>query len=323
MNTNKFGLPRRIPEEVKRKVRQNSKFGCVFCRCAIYEYEHIVPTFKEAITHDPDKICLLCGQCHNKVTKGVLSKESVLRKYNEIKHNELVKRPFETIDLSVNTPEIVIGNCKFINPKKIIELDNQTILALNPSHDNNGLPSLSGIFSDRDGKELISIKDNEWQGSIEHWDLVTQGRIITIRHSQGHIALKIELIPPSKIVVHTLDIEINGCHMYCHNGIFKIGKKTKNEEIYIEIDSLIAQHPDVGISVANEITPLDFRGMRVTGGEGFFLDGTGISLAQRSGQMWLKGFTIELATKQATIRRSMFEENNLQGSMEILPPRIK
>ena len=57
-NKNRFGLSRYIPEDIKRLVRQNSKFGCVVpgCRISFYEYEHILPEFKDARAHDPEKI---------------------------------------------------------------------------------------------------------------------------------------------------------------------------------------------------------------------------------------------------------------------------
>jgi magnesium chelatase family protein len=45
---NKHGLSRTIPAEIRREIRQRSKFGCVICRNAIYTYEHIDPTFVNA-----------------------------------------------------------------------------------------------------------------------------------------------------------------------------------------------------------------------------------------------------------------------------------
>ncbi|WP_140145769.1 HNH endonuclease, partial [Vibrio parahaemolyticus] len=74
---NKHGLSRYIPEDVKRKVRQKCGYGCVVCGTAIVEYEHVDPEFSEAKEHDPDKIVLLCSQCHAKVTRKFLSKESI------------------------------------------------------------------------------------------------------------------------------------------------------------------------------------------------------------------------------------------------------
>ena len=66
--TNKHDLSRAIPAKVKLDVRQRSKFGCVICRSAVCQYEHIDPEFADAKSHEAEHICLLCGSCHDKVT---------------------------------------------------------------------------------------------------------------------------------------------------------------------------------------------------------------------------------------------------------------
>ena len=70
--TNKYGLSRNIPEDVKLAVRQACGFGCVVCGMSIIEYEHIDPPFHDATVHDPTKIALLCATCHGNVSKKVL-----------------------------------------------------------------------------------------------------------------------------------------------------------------------------------------------------------------------------------------------------------
>lgn len=72
MTTNKHGFSRYIPQETKLEIRRRSKFGCVVCRCAFYQYEHIIPEYHDADEHNPDNMCLLCGHCHDKVTRGIV-----------------------------------------------------------------------------------------------------------------------------------------------------------------------------------------------------------------------------------------------------------
>lgn len=43
---------------------QQPKASFVFCRSAIYQYEHITPEFSDAREHNIDHICVLCGLCH-------------------------------------------------------------------------------------------------------------------------------------------------------------------------------------------------------------------------------------------------------------------
>src|SRR5215212_1257003 len=82
---NRHGLSRDIPDGVQLTVRRNSRFGCVICRTAVTDYEHIDPPFADASVHDPDKICLLCPTHHRHVTSRRLPKEAVSRAYASIR----------------------------------------------------------------------------------------------------------------------------------------------------------------------------------------------------------------------------------------------
>ncbi|MHB0562224.1 hypothetical protein ACX3RA_15640, partial [Escherichia coli] len=61
-NINKHGLSRRIPETIKRQIRQRCGFGCVICGFGFYDYEHFKPDFVDAKVHDPNGMTLLCSQ---------------------------------------------------------------------------------------------------------------------------------------------------------------------------------------------------------------------------------------------------------------------
>lgn len=79
MTTNIHGLARDIPENVRRQVRQECGFGCVICGLAIIQYHHIDPEFVDAEIHDPKKIVLLCGSCHQRA-KDFWSKDLILKR---------------------------------------------------------------------------------------------------------------------------------------------------------------------------------------------------------------------------------------------------
>jgi hypothetical protein len=85
---NAHGLSRDIPDPIKREVRQRCGFGCVNCGRAVYQYEHLDPEFVDATLHDPKHIVLLCGWCHDLVTRGLLSKDSVKEKAENPKCKE-------------------------------------------------------------------------------------------------------------------------------------------------------------------------------------------------------------------------------------------
>ena len=133
MSRNQFNLSRYIPQEVKRQIRVQSKFGCVICRNAICHYEHIEPEFHEAREHNPDKMCLLCGGCHDKVTRGRTSKDTVKRKYEEIQNDSNIKAPCDEFDFASQNPVIELGAGTFEYCDNIIQFGNDTLLKINRS----------------------------------------------------------------------------------------------------------------------------------------------------------------------------------------------
>ena len=115
MSKNRHGLARSIPDRIKREVRKRSKFGCVLCRCAFYEYEHIDPPFEHATSHDPSKICCLCSSCHSAVTRGQRSKQSVAAAYATIQSAsaENVPPPVGPLDFYGGGAELRIGGLHY------------------------------------------------------------------------------------------------------------------------------------------------------------------------------------------------------------------
>src|SRR5262245_16747171 len=105
---NQYGLSRDIPADVKRAVRQACGYGCVICGSAIIEYEHVEPTFENAREHDPDGITLLCPQCHGKVTRKFLSKQTV---QNAMLHPKCKEQGYanEFFDIGRTHPRLVFA----------------------------------------------------------------------------------------------------------------------------------------------------------------------------------------------------------------------
>lgn len=323
MSKNKHGLNRTISPEIKREIRQRSKFGCVVCRCGIYEYEHIAPEFHDAHRHDPEKMCLLCGSCHSKVTRKILSKETVTRCYQEVQKNEDAKSPVERFDLNSQNIIVKVGTCTFKYAKEIIKFGDKIILAINPPEDEYSFPSISGIFTDKNGKEIFSIKNNEWKGPTEYWDVEFKGNELTIRSAARQIALKLKVNPPNEIEIITLDIKIDNCHLSCKNGSFSLGRITESSEYYLGIEYLESYGSTTGILIKPEqFKAPKLTNLKIVGGEGIELVGTGIIVAKGSGKVVMRGLTIEEATKEKTIRSYMPLIENFSILTEELPPRL-
>lgn len=145
---NKFGLQRYIPQDIALEVRRRSKFGCVMCRCAIYQYEHLDPEYAEAKVHDPDKICLLCGGCHDRVTRGRLSKDTVKARYLEVQESSEISRPFEELDLSAQNISVEMGTAKFDLAHHLLRINGRDLLSITPPKEGPDVMGGTPVFAD-------------------------------------------------------------------------------------------------------------------------------------------------------------------------------
>lgn len=286
MTTNKFGLSRYIPADVAFEVRKRSKFGCVVCRCAIYQYEHIDPQFADASSHEPENICLLCGGCHDRVTRGRLSKKTVRTHYENTQSDSEVRRPFEELDLSTTALSIALGSSTFNHSKALLRVNGEDILAINPAADGEAFPKLSGIFYDTTGCEIFRIRNNVWEGSIDAWDIEVVGTSITIKTAAGRIALRLVVSPPNHVAITNLDMYKDNCHLLCKDGELLVGQIHESGRTYIGLKNFQCQGAEAGVCVdSREGKAPKLVGIRMVGGEGILLDGTGIRVGVGAGQM--------------------------------------
>ncbi len=203
MTKNQYGLDRKIPGEVARQVRQRCGFGCVICGLAVYQYEHFDPDFKDATTHNPDGITLLCGSCHDNVTRRVWSKEKV-RLANQ--NPRCLGQGFSwgAFDISTKDFEFVLGGVKMQGVPVPLLVSNQPLIEVAPPEQEGAPFRLSAHFYDQTGKLTFSIVSNEWKGPIENWDIEHIGGRFTIRKKMGDIVLQFKCYPPKMIVVERL-----------------------------------------------------------------------------------------------------------------------
>ena len=254
-NTNAFGLSRHIPAEVKREVRSRCKFGCVICRCGLYQYEHIEPPFEEARIHDPDKICCLCGSCHDSVTRGQHSKSSVASAYRKIQNpSHKVQAPKGPLDFNSGTAELQFGNLLYSPAVNVIfRYHGMDVIRVDPSNVEGQPGTISAIFTDDDGKETLRLQQNEWIGSLENWDIEITGRRIRIRRHGKHLCLVLRLDPPGKIVIEHLDMRFGDAHLLVNEKIYAVGKVSGSAIYWVH--SAIKITRSSPLSSAIEFTP--------------------------------------------------------------------
>ncbi len=187
--TNKYGLPREIPEDIKRAVRQASGFGCVICGLSLYQYDHIDPPWAEARQHRPEDICLLCPNDHERKTKGLLSIEDIRAAYGSpaAKSRGYSRDPeFRTCRRPLT---VRLGNVVFNDPGHVLRIAGQDLLAVEDLEE--GRVGLSGRFFDRKDRLILEIARNEWRTFAGNWDVERSGKSILIREEYHRRSLRV------------------------------------------------------------------------------------------------------------------------------------
>ena len=218
---NKHGLSRDIPSEIKRSIRQNCGFGCVICGAGIIQYEHVDPEFHEAKNHDPQKMTLLCPQCHAKVTTGFWSKEKVKRAMRE---PLCLSQGFcrEFFDIGHGHPTLRFGGVLLKNCPIPVQVAKKPLFKIEPSEEEGGPFCLSGFFCDSKGSISLEIAQNEWLPSSKNWDVEVKGKAITVREKKGHIHLKLVAKPPEELIVERLKMHFNGYLIEANGDFLKV-----------------------------------------------------------------------------------------------------
>jgi hypothetical protein len=250
---NKFGLSRNIPDPIKREVRQRCGFGCVVCGAAIYQYEHVEPLFSDAETHDPNCIALLCGSCHDRATRGILSKETIKL---QAKNPKCLEQGFSfgPFDLGQTPPEIIFGTLKAKNIGTLIKIYGDEILSIVPP-EQEGSPFLINAFlNDRNGNLIFGIKNNEWITPADNWDVEVIGQRITIRMKLGDILLCLRSDPPHRLIIERLEMLHKGVKICCEeNQTIEVttpsGQHFKSSQMEIEGARIGVEVTDAGMGI--------------------------------------------------------------------------
>lgn len=188
MTTNKFGLQRNIPEQVKREVRRRCGFGCIICGVGIYQYEHFNPEFNTAKTHDANGITLLCGYHHDKKTRGLISAAKI-KKANSDPYPLKSGTTFGDIENFNTPPKIILGSTIIENCKVFLEIGYDRVIWMEPSSEKGEGFLLNAHIKDENGKTVLKIIKNEWRVGVNTWDITTVGKSLTIRDRPREITL--------------------------------------------------------------------------------------------------------------------------------------
>jgi len=273
---NRYGLSRHIPAEIRREVRQRSKFGCVICRRGFYQYEHIDPPFGDAREHDPERICCLCGSCHDSVTRGQLSKQMIKSAYISIQELSLdkVDPPIGPLDFHDGNAELLIGGLLYSPAvRTVLRYHKRDLIRVSPGKRVSEPGTISAVFTDDLGSVVLSLEENEWVGSLNTWDIEIVSQRITVRREKGSIVLQLRLDPPGRVVVERLDMRIWDSHVLATDKTYAVGR-------YIEDDLISWVHASIMIRRSSPVgAVIEFSDPGMLALRDIVIGGTGQELA--------------------------------------------
>tara|TARA_R110001592_G_scaffold243783_1_gene504849 strand:+ start:91306 stop:92712 length:1407 start_codon:yes stop_codon:yes gene_type:complete len=305
-NKNQHGLSRHIPDDVKSKIRVNSKFGCVVpnCRNPFYEYEHIIPEFKDAQEHDPDKMCLVCPQ-HNPRKQGkdgqeMFSKEQLQKYYDNLRKSNPEDAPTPE-DKSFfsgfeKPPVIQIGASSFENVYSIINIDSEDLLSFTYNSDAGPFePTIlfTGAFKNSEGNLVFSIEKNHWKISNSNHDVTVKNGEIQISEDEDKVVFGMKKIPQdNSIEITHLDLWYPPFRVFIKDGSLWVGRANSSGEkaLYVSISGEF-NHSKCAIYLdsARLKEEVAFYGFEISGGVGCTLIGNGVHIGKAGGQIRLQG----------------------------------
>jgi hypothetical protein len=238
MATNRFGLSRNIPEEVKREVRSRCGFGCVICGVTITEYEHFYPDFVDAMAHDADGIAILCPTHHGLVTKGVLPKAQVA---DAVKSPAAKQAGYSKMDHPWFTgiPSLKIGGGALVQGTPIpIKVRGESLLQFDPPEEGSQISRISASLRDSAGAQILKIVGNEWQVINGNWDFEFVGKRYIFKDAFRVPMLILRMEPPNFIAIELLKSSVHGIPVHITEEEMTIGQ--------VVLSGCVASHCRVG-----------------------------------------------------------------------------
>lgn len=272
---NKHGLSRYIPISIKRKIRKNAGFGCVVCGLGICQYDHVDPEFEFAKSHNPKKMTLLCGSCHDKKTRGIYGKNKIL---GAMKNPKCLEKGFsnDILDIGGKDYKIILGGSVFTKTLSLISVDGRSLFSFLPPEKKYGqsykdVYKLNLVVASNSNFKDFEIIENEWFGNVNNWDIISEGKKLTIKNSDEKIVLEMTNFPGEKMIVSKLWIQYKGIQFRVEKGAFWI--ENNKGAIMMRLSKDVMISGPFAMNVINNhlvLNQLLFNGGRVEIGENSF-----------------------------------------------------
>lgn len=178
-----------VPNEVKRRLRQEAGFGCCFCGHPFLTYHHIVP-YAEDQHFRADDMMVVCDNCHRACTNGALTmreqRQAKARARNVVEG--LVRgRLYVTSDKLT----VLFAGGVAINTPRLLSAGDRTIVGAKRCEDGRVL--MSALVQNSEGRFVAQLSDNDWTADVSQvWDFECSHRQATVRSGPGDINFSID-----------------------------------------------------------------------------------------------------------------------------------
>jgi hypothetical protein len=203
----------RIPDPVKRAVRQRCGFGCVICGFPLFEYDHLVP-WSEVQEHDPDNLVLLCDRHHKEKTLHLLPVADVEAANANPRNLQTGLSPEYHLHYGGAECEADIGSNIHRWPEMVdglvtipLLIDDTPIVMFRLE---DGALLLTVQLFNAENELVVQVIDNELVFSAEQWDVEFKGQTLTIRHALRDVFVDMRFEPPARLVIGRGHIWRNG-----------------------------------------------------------------------------------------------------------------
>jgi len=216
----KHGLSRRIASGIKLAIRQRCGFGCVICGTGIIQYHHFMPEYKDAISHDPSGITLLCPTCHTKAGARIISRDQVIEANTDpwCLKNGYSRDAFYLGNTNIPAK---LGS-SLINARSILMYEDKVLLGFEPPEEDGSPIRLTACLTDINGGEMFSVANNEWRASSGRYDVNVVAQALTIRQASGNIMLRISLGASESLKVERLRMTYCGYSIEAEHDAFQV-----------------------------------------------------------------------------------------------------
>jgi hypothetical protein len=195
---------RYIPEEVRKKLREEVAFGCPIKNCGspYLSYHHFDPPYHIEKHHRPEGMIALCLHHHKAADNGAY-KVSQLKNIKKYPYLRTVKqKPKGRFEWEREQLIVLMGGGGYVSNEVVLQVKGKDLIWISKSE--YGYDNLNLDVYDEQGKPLFVMRDNDWLLHGYFSDLICPPCGNSINLNVGVKDIKIDLK-----FYHSLKVEID------------------------------------------------------------------------------------------------------------------